>query len=126
MAKDAVKAASADASDHDQIPEVGALMERAEDFDVAYLFAAGINLHSEAMRRRAGRLLYGPADVQRLLKLIDLVINVPHAMLRPVQKDKERAPAPSVGEEIAVLAAQLTDMSAAPKTEKPAVVASAS
>ena len=53
---------------------------------------------------------------------MDLIVNVPEGMLRPVQKQKERAPAPNVGEEIAVLAAQLTNLGAPSTIETPTVV----
>ena len=45
-----------------------------EDADVAYLFAATLNLYSEALRRRAGRIMYGPTDVKAVLDIVNTLL----------------------------------------------------
>ena len=94
---------------------------QAEDRDASFLIAAQINLYSEALRRRAGRTLWGPSDVQVLLHMINI-------LLTPMDMEQtfipNRAIRPSETEESAILQAtedamlaSATPAEAAPQAE---------
>jgi hypothetical protein len=51
-----------------------ASLNTAEDSDTALILAGAINLYSESIRRRQGRILYYPSDVRRLLAIADLLL----------------------------------------------------
>ncbi len=48
-----------------------------EDLDAATTFAEAINLYIKSMRRRDGRIKFGPADVHGLLSIVQILITVP-------------------------------------------------
>jgi DNA-directed RNA polymerase specialized sigma24 family protein len=47
----------------------------ADSDEAAFLTAATINLYTEALRRRAGRVLFTPADVKALDTILKLILN---------------------------------------------------
>lgn len=59
------------------ITESLARLDAASEGDEAFIIAGTINLYSEAIRRRKGRILYGPDDVKALLGMIDRLLNPP-------------------------------------------------
>lgn len=49
-------------------------LDAASAHDDAYILAAAINIYSESIRRREGRILYGPVDVQALFTIMSTLI----------------------------------------------------
>jgi hypothetical protein len=45
-------------------------LDKTEDKDIAWIFAATINLYIETVRRLRGRVLLGPDDIPHILDLI--------------------------------------------------------
>lgn len=72
-------------------------VSHAENQDTAYLVAAAINLYSEAIRRRVGRVLYGPNDVKAMLTICEIILTVEdtqyqtQAPARPQELTEEEA-----------------------------------
>ena len=56
------------------IAQILSTISQAEAKDETFLVAAAINLYSESIRRRAGRILYGPADVTALTAIITTLL----------------------------------------------------
>lgn len=52
---------------------LSALRSAAEDDD-AFILAATLNLYNENIRRREGRILYGPEDVRSLFDVMSILI----------------------------------------------------
>jgi hypothetical protein len=46
-----------------------------ENADSAFIVAAAINIYNDAMRRRHGRLIYGPADVLALFEICKILLD---------------------------------------------------
>lgn len=73
-------------------------LETAEDDDAGFLIAATINLYSESIRRRAGRVIWGPGDVKNLLSICKTLLAPPElgdqdyrpAKTRPEPNDVEK------------------------------------
>src|SRR5215475_14174771 len=78
--------------------------------DKNFLFAATLNLYGESLRRMSGRILYGPADVERITRIFDLITNHPRS--GELYEPAKRPSTASIGEELAILAAQMTDAAA--------------
>lgn len=58
------------------IQETLSRLSSAEDDEVAFLVAATINLYTENLRRRCGRVIFSPADVKNLHKILDILLTV--------------------------------------------------
>lgn len=48
-------------------------IDQTEDKDVAFIFAATINLYIETLRRLRGRVMLGPDDIPHILDLIAIL-----------------------------------------------------
>ncbi len=44
--------------------------------DSSYIIACSINLYSECLRRKAGRVLFGPKDVENLFSMCRMLLDV--------------------------------------------------
>lgn len=52
-------------------------LESASEDDAAYIIAAALNVYSESIRRRSGRILYGPGDIKNLLSILSMLLAPP-------------------------------------------------
>lgn len=57
------------------IQEVIKSLSASEEDDTAFIVAGAINLYSESMRRRVGRILYGPEDVRGLFGILSVLLS---------------------------------------------------
>lgn len=57
------------------ISETLASITEAESEDVAFIIAGAINLHSVALRRRAGRTIWTSHDVKDFLAVVNILLN---------------------------------------------------
>jgi hypothetical protein len=71
-------------------------LDQAMEGDEAFLLAGAVNLYSEAIRSRQGRVLYGPADVRALLGICKTLIQPPETLAnQPYERHgRPRAPMP--------------------------------
>ncbi len=66
------------------LTDILAAINQAENGDTAFLIAASINLYSEALRRKTGRVLYTPADAENLFTICNMLLHPPmDAIERP-------------------------------------------
>ena len=71
------------------IAETLTALAESEDTDTCYILAATLNLYSEVLRRKQGRVLYGPADARRLLELCALFLEpAPSEALTPARGNR--------------------------------------
>jgi len=72
-------------------------IQAAEDDDSLFIVAAAINLYSEAMRRKTGRILYTVEDVKALGAMCGVLLTHPEPApikpTRPVKPTAEEAQA---------------------------------
>ena len=47
---------------------------QANDYDNAFILAAGINLYIESLRRTSGRILLGPSDIPRMFEMCEALL----------------------------------------------------
>jgi len=73
-----------------ELRETIAKLHESNDADIAFIVAATINLYADSMRRRAGRILFGPSDVRILLEMIVKLITV-----ADISQDYAKTPARS-------------------------------
>ena len=78
-----------------------ATLDSLEDSDTAFITAAAINLYNETLRRKHGRILYGPADVANLAGIIHSLLNPPVSLADPEKVKRSAKPTPE--EETALL-----------------------
>lgn len=71
-----------DLDENSLIPILRSLIT-AENDDVAFVFAASMNLYLEAKRRLHGRVILGPSDAKAILSMVDLLT------IEPEQKQLE-------------------------------------
>lgn len=62
-------------SNPSMISEILQSLANREEADAAFILAATINLYSESIRRRAGRILYGPEDAKELLRMVNVLLD---------------------------------------------------
>ena len=77
-------------------PNLRAALDEMEDTqDSLYIIACAVNLYSECLRRRAGRVLYGPNDIQKLFEMAKMLLDIQDPGVRP---PLAREPEPSEAE----------------------------
>ncbi len=65
--------------------------------DSSYIIACSINLYSECLRRKAGRVLFGPKDVENLFSMCRMLLDVqdpgtfaPPSRVEPTEEELDK------------------------------------
>lgn len=67
-----------------------ALDELQDHQDASFVIACAVNLYSECLRRRAGRVLYGPKDVEKLLEMTKMLLDLQDpGTFAPAKRDEK-------------------------------------
>lgn len=97
------------------LAEVLTTISARTDEDTAFLLAASINLYSESIRRREGRILYTPEDIRRLLGIWD-------AVTAEVERETDYKPSARAVEPSKVEAEMISDLSKLKRSTRREVV----